>query len=540
MKVKKHLSFGAMRKKLSDMFNKIPDHRSENRIEYPLHDVLMSGFACMHFQDPSLLQFQQRLEKDQHRNNLQTLFGVATIPKETQMREIIDEVDSDHLVSFFKEIILSLQRGKYLEPYQLLPGQHYFPLDGSEIYSSGEVNCEQCLHKKHLNGVELKIKKDITEQQLEKELLACREETGKKKQLRILKLKNSSLWQFYEKRHSEDDASWALKSVEPNSDLGKELAQLDTVRLNKEKTKVLIKAAEKTLGREYGSTVYSHQVLQGAIAHPDLPQVIPFAPEEISNHDGADKQDCEMNAAKRYIKKIRAAHPQLGLIIGGDALFSRQPLIEQIVVQRFHYIFVAKPDDHKYLMDWVAGYKTLDSIEFRDKKGRLHVYEWVNSVPLSGREDSVNVNFFRCKVIKTDEDGSKRIAYKNSWVTDIEIDKNNIKKLVSGGRCRWKSENELFNTMKNHGYYMDRNYGHGKKNLCFNFYILTLMAFLFHQVFELTDNMYQACRGKFGSKKHMWETLRAYIKIIVFDSWDGLLRFAFDPEAYQVTLGASP
>ena len=303
---------------------------------------------------------------------------------------------------------------------------------------------------------------------------------------------------------------------------------------------MLIKAVEKTFSREYGSTVYSHQVLQGAIAHPDLPQVIPFAPEEISNHDGADKQDCEMNAAKRYIKKIRAAHPQLGLIIGGDALFSRQPLIEQIVVQRFHYIFVAKPDDHKYLMDWVAGYKTLDSIEFRDKKGRLHVYEWVNSVPLSGREDSVNVNFFRCKVIKTDEDGSKRIAYKNSWVTDIEIDKNNIKKLVSGGRCRWKSENELFNTMKNHGYYMDRNYGHGKKNLCFNFYILTLMAFLFHQVFELTDNMYQACRGKFGSKKHMWETLRAYIKIIVFDSWDGLLRFAFDPEAYQVTLGASP
>ena len=44
----------------------------------------------MHFQDSSLLQFQQRMEGGHHHNNLSTLFDVKVIPKETQMREIID------------------------------------------------------------------------------------------------------------------------------------------------------------------------------------------------------------------------------------------------------------------------------------------------------------------------------------------------------------------------------------------------------------------------------------------------------------------
>ena len=123
---------------------------------------------------------------------------------------------------------------------------------------------------------------------------------------------------------------------------------------------------------------------------------------------------------------------------------------------------------------------------------------------------------------------------------DIEITEKNIRLMVRAGRCRWKAENEIFNVMKNHGYYMEHNYGHGKKNLCFNFYLLTLVAFTMHQIFELTDTQYQSCREKFGSKKHFWETVRSYIKIIIFESWDGLLSFALAPQRYEVTLGASP
>ena len=94
MKQKKHLNFTALRRQLSEIFRGIPDWRDPVKKKLSLHDVLMSGFACMHFQDPSLLQFQERLKEERQRSNLQTLFDIKDIPKETQMREIIDEVDS--------------------------------------------------------------------------------------------------------------------------------------------------------------------------------------------------------------------------------------------------------------------------------------------------------------------------------------------------------------------------------------------------------------------------------------------------------------
>ena len=88
--------------------------------------------------------------------------------------------------------------------------------------------------------------------------------------------------------------------------------------------------------------------------------------------------------------------------------------------------------------------------------------------------------------------------------------------------------------MKNQGYHIEHNYGHGENNLCHNFYLLTLLAFFFHQIFELTDRLYQANRLKFGSKRHMWETLRTYIKLLIFDSWEFLLAFALSPDDYNV------
>ena len=112
---------------LSSCFNQIPEHRQSNKITYSAHDALMSGFACMHFQDLSLLQFQKRLEKKHHKSNLQTLFDIKSIPESTQLRTIIDGVDSDYFNSFFDDYTHHLQRGKHLAQYQLLDGLYYIP-----------------------------------------------------------------------------------------------------------------------------------------------------------------------------------------------------------------------------------------------------------------------------------------------------------------------------------------------------------------------------------------------------------------------------
>jgi hypothetical protein len=49
-----------------------------------------------------------------------------------------------------------------------------------------------------------------------------------------------------------------------------------------------------------GGTSYSHGVLQGVVMHPSQRQVLPMAPEIIRNEDGTKKQDCELNATKRF------------------------------------------------------------------------------------------------------------------------------------------------------------------------------------------------------------------------------------------------
>ncbi len=434
MNPKKHLGFGSLRHSLSSLFHQLPDTRQQEKTAYSIHDVVMSGFACMFFQDPSLLEFQRQLKEEENRDNLQTLFGVEDIPKDTQMRDIIDEVDSCQFGPFFKEAFFRLQRGKHLEQFQLFSGLYICSIDGTQYFSSENIHCQGCLTTEHKNG----------------------------------------------------------------------------------------------------TTTYSHKVLQAAIMHPDMPQVIPLMPEEIHNTDGNTKQDCERNAAKRLIPKIRKDHPQLGLIIVGDDLFSNQPFILKLLQARMHYILVAKPTDHVLMTRFIETSNRLNRIEITDKKGRIHVYEWINNVPLNGNKDSINVNYFRYKIISRDTSGNEKVDYKNSWVTDIEITQKNVALLVRAGRCRWKIENECFNTLKNQGYHIEHNYGHGKKNLCFNFFLLTLIAFFFHQIFELTDRLYQTCRKEFGSKRSMWEKLRSYIRTTIFDTWEHLLDFALTPKKYRL------
>ena len=157
-------------------------------------------------------------------------------------------------------------------------------------------------------------------------------------------------------------------------------------------------------------------------------------------------------------------------------------------------------------------------------------------MPLNSRTDRIKVNLIRYKII----DKSSNIKYQNIWVTDIEITKENVKTLVLGGRCRWKSENECFNVLKNHGYNLEHNYGHGTSNLCFNFYLLTLLAFFIHQFFELNSSLYQVARKKFGSKKNMWNILRSCIQMFIFDSWESLLKFVLNPSRYTITEAQGP
>ncbi|MEW6261748.1 MAG: hypothetical protein AB1641_01610 [Thermodesulfobacteriota bacterium] len=429
MHIKKHLSFTGLRKIISQRFGQIQDRR-RGEVVYSLHDCLMSALAMMFFQDPSLLQFQRRLQQGLHRHNLQSLFGVKEIPGDTQLRDLIDTCDPKQVEAIFADFFRQLQRGKHLESYQVLDGRYLVVLDGTEYFSSEKICCPGCLFQKSVSG-----------------------------QVR-----------------------------------------------------------------------YHHQILQAALVHPACRQVIPLAPEPIKNEDGSEKQDCEINAGKRIIKKIRQNHPKLKIIIGGDGLYSKQPFLEALQKVGLSFVLVAKPTDHKVLFEWfgeIQKMKETGHLEITDHQKRRHCYEWAQGLPLNGDPRAPEVNFFQYRLLVHGE-----TTYHNSWVTDLKVNEHNVVELVKAGRSRWKIENEGFNTLKNQGYHIEHNFGHGQLNLSYIFFLLNLLAFFCHQVFELTDPLYRRGRAAFSSRLEYWNQLRCTIRIWVFPDWETLLAVIIDPERH--------
>ncbi len=69
-----------------------------------------------------------------------------------------------------------------------------------------------------------------------------------------------------------------------------------------------------------GTTSYSHSVITPVIASPEQTEVIPLAPEFISNQDGEEKQDCELKASERWLNREYHNLPEKVTLLGDDLL----------------------------------------------------------------------------------------------------------------------------------------------------------------------------------------------------------------------------
>ena len=256
-----------------------------------------------------------------------------------------------------------------------------------------------------------------------------------------------------------------------------------------------------------GSVTYSHQMLGAAIIHPDMRAVIPLMPEPIGKHDGTGKNDCERNAAKRFIIKLRQDHPHLKFIVTEDSLSSNAPHIETLHNHGLHYILGVKEGDHAFLFQQVEAAEhagRVTSYERHDRaSGLVHRFRFVNDVPLNASNVDVRVNFIEYWEMSKDK------IQHFSWVTDLRVSRRNVFHLMRGGRARWKIENETFHTLKNQGYHFEHNYGHGEQHLSVVFAMLMMLAFLVDQTQQLCCALFQAVWAKLGSKRRLWERMRA-------------------------------
>ena len=231
-----------MRANLEQAGKELPDTRREGYDrKYHLLDAVKCVFAVFFFQHPSLLNFQQEMQKKLKRNNLETILEVSEIPCAMQITRLLDGLEPERFSGVFTDNLKLAEENRGLEGYRVLDGGVLIALDGVWYFASENIHCEHCLHK------------------------------------------------------SKD-----------------------------------------------GVTTYYHSIVAATIVKPGDSVVLPLMPEMIRNEDGSEKQDCERNAAKRWLGKHGVEYQWLSPTLLGDDLYADYPTCKAIVEQGMSFIFTCR------------------------------------------------------------------------------------------------------------------------------------------------------------------------------------------------------
>ena len=155
-------------------------------------------------------------------------------------------------------------------------------------------------------------------------------------------------------------------------------------------------------------------------------------------------------------------------------------MCEAVKNQGGHFLFTCKPSSHQTIQEYLTGIELPEHVE-RVKRGReraTHRYRWLCDVPLRGDEEALRVNWLSIEVVNA----SGAVTYRSSFITDLPVTRENVAELAACARARWKIENESFNVLKNRGYHLERNFGHGNEHLAALLACFNLLAFAIHTV----------------------------------------------------------
>jgi hypothetical protein len=407
---------------LRGCLGRFPDKRRGANTTFSMADIGMAAFSVFFMQSPSFLAHQRQFEQGHGRSNCASLFGIAKIPSDNHIRDMLDPASPALLHPAFAAIVEQLRRiDGGLDVFRRLGGRVLIALDGTEYHGSRKIHCAHC----------------------------------------------------------------------------------------------------STRVRGQGGIEYHHGMLAATLVAPGHDKVVPLEPAFIVPQDGAEKQDCENRAAKRWLATHGQRYAALDPVYLGDDLFSRQPLCQAVLDVGGHFIFVCKPSSHPLIQEYVTGadLPVLEQTVKRGKQRFVHRYRWLRDVPLRDSWDALTVNWFEIEIINP----RGETTYRNSFVTDLPVGPDNVVELAACGRARWKIENETFNVLKNKGYNLEHSFGHGKQNLSAILVSLNLLAFAMHTVCDIGDELWRAARTKLGPRYNFFSKLAAITIYLIFPSWEDLL-----------------
>lgn len=409
----------------------LADKRKGESGHYTMADIGMAAFSVFFMQSPSFLAHQRALEEGHGRSNGQTLLGVAAIPSDNHIRQMLDGNQPSAFDGLFFQTLEAVEAADGLSAFRRLGGRLLIALDGTEHFCSRKIGCPQC-------------------------------------------------------------------STRKSSD---------------------------------GGTEYFHSLLGATVVAPGHTQVLPLPAEFMVPQDGAEKQDCERTAVKRWLARHGAALARFRPVFLGDDLYACQPVALAMQAAGGNVILTCKPASHPTLSEYLTGVDLEEHRQTVCQRGKRTtcVYRWLNAVPLRGTADALAVNWFSVEILN----GKGKRTYFNSFVTDLPVSADTVAELAECGRARWKIENETFNVLKTGGYNLEHNYGHGKSTLANLLVTLNLLAFAFHTAANLGVLAWRTAMAARGARYRFFEHLRTITAYIVFSDWDTLLGAIANPKSVR-------
>jgi len=138
---------------LRGCLDRFPDKRRGMNATYGIGDIGMAAFSVFFMQSPSFLAHQRQLEEGHGRSNCASLFGIAKIPSDNHIRDMLDPAEPALLRPVFAETIEQLRQiDGGLDMFRRLDGRVLIALDGSEYHCSRKIHCRHCSTRVRGNG----------------------------------------------------------------------------------------------------------------------------------------------------------------------------------------------------------------------------------------------------------------------------------------------------------------------------------------------------------------------------------------------------
>jgi hypothetical protein len=250
----------------------------------------------------------------------------------------------------------------------------------------------------------------------------------------------------------------------------------------------------------HGTVQYYHHVLEAKLVTPSG-LALSIGSEFIENSDPkATKQDCELKAFTRLAARLKKDFPQLQLCLCMDGLYANGTVMS--VCQQNHWKYLITFKEGSMPAVW-KDYQALLELCPQNRKhhtrdGLGQRFAWVEHLEyVDDRGELQRFNALQCQ----EQNGSSQKLF--AWLTNFTITPQNVAALANrGGRCRWKIENEGFNTQKNGGFNLEHAYSTGERQIK-NFYVLLQIAHMILQLVEQGSLLTANCKRLFGSLRNL-------------------------------------